>query len=215
MQLRSRLRGDPCAWSFENWCQVHSTVYHDTLRINHLQLLVPFPPSQLSINVASSPWWQSQNIRLQTSFIEIRGGRIVVRAWLFASKQTTCWQCWCPGLLILNIYLILPLLSSVLNGLDSSMLNGRSWAFIIVWSTQVSLGLQILPGWQGYFHNPQGKILGEWSGIVLTLYSQLLGLINCAQGIGALSVSGSSSFKLLSAHFCFRGFHFPLMCLTC
>lgn len=60
------------------------------------------------------------------------------------------------GLLVLNIYLILPLLSSVLNGLDQSILNG----------------LQILPGWQEYFHNPQGKTLG---------------LINSAQGIGALS----------------------------
>lgn len=60
------------------------------------------------------------------------------------------------GLLVLNIYLILPLLSSVLNGLDSSILNG----------------LQILPGWQEYFHNPQGKTLG---------------LINSAEAIGALS----------------------------
>ncbi|KAG1750805.1 hypothetical protein EDB19DRAFT_1629015 [Suillus lakei] len=60
------------------------------------------------------------------------------------------------GLLVLNICLILPLLSSALNGLDSSILNG----------------LQILPGWQEYFHNPQGKTLG---------------LINSAQGIGALS----------------------------
>ncbi|KAG1747246.1 uncharacterized protein EDB91DRAFT_1235971 [Suillus paluster] len=54
------------------------------------------------------------------------------------------------GLLVLNICLILPLLSSALNGLDSS----------------------ILPGWQEYFHTPQGKTLG---------------LINSAQGIGALS----------------------------
>ncbi|KAG2146187.1 uncharacterized protein EDB93DRAFT_1086637 [Suillus bovinus] len=60
------------------------------------------------------------------------------------------------GLLVLNIYLILPVLSSVLNGLDSSILNG----------------LQILPRWQEYFHNPQGKTLG---------------LINSAQGIGAVS----------------------------
>ncbi|KAG2147560.1 general substrate transporter [Suillus clintonianus] len=60
------------------------------------------------------------------------------------------------GLLVLNICLVLPLLSSTLNGLDSSILNG----------------LQILPGWQEYFHDPQGKTLG---------------LINSAQGIGALS----------------------------
>lgn len=60
------------------------------------------------------------------------------------------------GLLVLNICLILPLLSAALNGLDSSVLNG----------------LQILPGWQEYFHNPQGKTLG---------------LINSAQAIGAVS----------------------------
>ncbi|KIJ14336.1 L-arabinose isomerase [Paxillus involutus ATCC 200175] len=60
------------------------------------------------------------------------------------------------GILILNLCLILPLFSSVVNGLDSSTLNG----------------LQILPGWQDYFHDPQGKILG---------------LINSSQGIGAVS----------------------------
>ncbi|KAG2074267.1 general substrate transporter [Suillus decipiens] len=48
------------------------------------------------------------------------------------------------ALLVLNIYLILPLLSSALNGLDASILNG----------------LQILPAWQEYFHYPQEKILG-------------------------------------------------------
>ncbi|KAG2367842.1 general substrate transporter [Suillus spraguei] len=48
------------------------------------------------------------------------------------------------ALLVLNIYLILPLLSSVLSGLDASILNG----------------LQILPAWQEYFHHPQEKILG-------------------------------------------------------
>ncbi|KAG2067618.1 general substrate transporter [Suillus decipiens] len=60
------------------------------------------------------------------------------------------------ALLVLNICLILPLLSSVLNGLDASMLNG----------------LQILPAWQEYFHDPQEKNLG---------------LINSAQSIGTLS----------------------------
>ncbi|KAG0698505.1 hypothetical protein DFH29DRAFT_983856 [Suillus ampliporus] len=48
------------------------------------------------------------------------------------------------GILILNICLILPLLSSTLNGLDSSIING----------------LQILPGWQEYFDTPQGMKLG-------------------------------------------------------
>ncbi|KIJ62813.1 hypothetical protein HYDPIDRAFT_93346 [Hydnomerulius pinastri MD-312] len=60
------------------------------------------------------------------------------------------------GILLLNLCLVLPLLSAAVNGLDSSMLNG----------------LQILPGWQNYFHTPEGRILG---------------LINSAQGIGALT----------------------------
>ncbi|OAX39554.1 general substrate transporter [Rhizopogon vinicolor AM-OR11-026] len=60
------------------------------------------------------------------------------------------------GILILNICLILPLLSSTLMGLDSSMLNG----------------LQILPGWQEYFHDPQDRTLG---------------LMNSAQSIGSLA----------------------------
>ncbi|KAG2107529.1 general substrate transporter [Suillus discolor] len=60
------------------------------------------------------------------------------------------------AILILNICLILPLLSSTLNGFDSSMMNN----------------LQILPGWQEYFHKPQGMKLG---------------LINSAHSIGILS----------------------------
>ncbi|KAJ7494748.1 general substrate transporter [Mycena galericulata] len=48
------------------------------------------------------------------------------------------------GILLLNICLILPLLTSSANGLDSSLING----------------LQILPDWQNYFHHPQGRILG-------------------------------------------------------
>ncbi|KAG1798105.1 general substrate transporter [Suillus plorans] len=60
------------------------------------------------------------------------------------------------AILILNICLILPLLSSTLNGFDSSMMNN----------------LQILPGWQEYFHKPHGMKLG---------------LINSAHSIGILS----------------------------
>ncbi|KAJ7475863.1 general substrate transporter [Mycena latifolia] len=48
------------------------------------------------------------------------------------------------GILWLNICLILPLLTSSANGLDSSLING----------------LQILPDWQEYFHYPHGRILG-------------------------------------------------------
>jgi MFS family permease len=60
------------------------------------------------------------------------------------------------AILMLNICLILPLLSSTLNGFDSSMINN----------------LQILPGWQEYFHKPQGMKLG---------------LVNSAHDIGILS----------------------------
>ncbi|KAF5367586.1 hypothetical protein D9758_003710 [Tetrapyrgos nigripes] len=48
------------------------------------------------------------------------------------------------GILLLNICLILPLLTSIINGLDSSLVNG----------------LQISPDWQEFFGHPQGKNLG-------------------------------------------------------
>ncbi|RDB26139.1 Lactose permease [Hypsizygus marmoreus] len=48
------------------------------------------------------------------------------------------------GILILNLWLVVPLLSSVVNGLDSSVVNG----------------LQIIPAWQEYYGHPSGKILG-------------------------------------------------------
>ncbi|EKM58308.1 uncharacterized protein PHACADRAFT_252522 [Phanerochaete carnosa HHB-10118-sp] len=48
------------------------------------------------------------------------------------------------GIRYLNLYLILPLLTAPINGFDSSLVNG----------------LQILPAWQQYFDNPDGKVLG-------------------------------------------------------
>ncbi|KAI0264422.1 general substrate transporter [Gloeopeniophorella convolvens] len=48
------------------------------------------------------------------------------------------------GILLLNIYLLLPLLTSTVNGYDSSLVNG----------------LQIIPAWQKQFHDPHGKALG-------------------------------------------------------
>ncbi|ETW83040.1 MFS sugar transporter [Heterobasidion irregulare TC 32-1] len=48
------------------------------------------------------------------------------------------------GILLLNVYLLLPLLTSTVNGLDSSLVNG----------------LQILPAWQDQFGHPKGKALG-------------------------------------------------------
>ncbi|KJA26307.1 hypothetical protein HYPSUDRAFT_1065514 [Hypholoma sublateritium FD-334 SS-4] len=48
------------------------------------------------------------------------------------------------GLLVLNICLIIPLLTSIANGLDSSLVNG----------------LQLLPAWKAYFDHPSGRWLG-------------------------------------------------------
>jgi len=48
------------------------------------------------------------------------------------------------GILILNLWLILPLLTSTVNGLNSSLPNG----------------LQIIPAWQDYYKHPSGKMLG-------------------------------------------------------
>ncbi|KAK7691062.1 hypothetical protein QCA50_006165 [Cerrena zonata] len=59
------------------------------------------------------------------------------------------------GIRLLNLWLCLPLLTSSINGLDSSLING----------------LQILPDWQVYFDEPDGKTLG---------------LISAAQVIGSV-----------------------------
>ncbi|KAF8806955.1 general substrate transporter [Phlegmacium glaucopus] len=48
------------------------------------------------------------------------------------------------GILMLNICLLIPMLTSVVNGIDSSILNG----------------LQLLPDWQNYFGHPRGSTLG-------------------------------------------------------
>ncbi|KAF9267757.1 general substrate transporter [Marasmius fiardii PR-910] len=48
------------------------------------------------------------------------------------------------GIFILNICLLLPLLTAVVNGVDSSLVNG----------------LQILPDWQEFFGHPSGMLLG-------------------------------------------------------
>ncbi|KAI0303757.1 hypothetical protein B0F90DRAFT_1708808 [Multifurca ochricompacta] len=48
------------------------------------------------------------------------------------------------GVLLLNLYLMLPLLTSCINGYDSSIVNG----------------LQILPSWKKQFHDPRGGTLG-------------------------------------------------------
>ncbi|KAF9457782.1 general substrate transporter [Collybia nuda] len=48
------------------------------------------------------------------------------------------------GILLLNLWLIVPLMSSSVNGLNSSLVNG----------------LQIIPAWQEYYNYPEGKTLG-------------------------------------------------------
>lgn len=81
------------------------------------------------------------------------------------------------GILLLNMCLLLPLLTSSINGFDSSLVNGQLYLimdctlylYCVRWS-----GLQIVPDWKEYFHDPHGKALG---------------LINSAQNVGALVVS--------------------------
>lgn len=70
------------------------------------------------------------------------------------------------GILILNLYLLIPLMTSVINGLDSSLINGMYGHRVMLlslglWPCQ-SPGLQISPDWQEYFHHPKGKTLGEF-----------------------------------------------------
>ncbi|KAF9475387.1 general substrate transporter [Pholiota conissans] len=70
--------------------------------------------------------------------------------WEFIHK-TAWWRN--RGILTLNILLLIPLMTSVVNGLDSSLING----------------LQILPSWKDYFHQPEGRRLG------LIISAQFLG----------------------------------------
>ena len=67
------------------------------------------------------------------------------------------------AILILNIYLLIPIMTSVVNGIDSSNLNGLSPSrpkSAHVLSFRFT-GLQVLPEWQNYFGNPQGWRLGK------------------------------------------------------
>ena len=69
------------------------------------------------------------------------------------------------GILMLNICLLMPLLTSVVNGIDSSLLNGLSLSrsnSTYVLSTRIT-GLQLLPDWQNYFGHPRGRTLGKQS----------------------------------------------------
>ena len=64
---------------------------------------------------------------------------------------------------MLNIYLLVPIMTSVVNGIDSSNLNGLSPSrskFAHVLISRIT-GLQVLPEWQNYFGHPQGWRLGK------------------------------------------------------
>lgn len=66
------------------------------------------------------------------------------------------------GILVLNICLILPLLTSSVNGLDSSLVNGaHTGTWRRVGHRSSCAGLQILPDWQAYFKYPNGTALGR------------------------------------------------------
>jgi hypothetical protein len=78
------------------------------------------------------------------------------------------------GILLLNLCLILPLLTAWSNGLDSSLVNGTVYSLRMHnVHSHGRTGLQLLPAWQEYFHNPEGKMLG---------------LLNSSQNIGSLYV---------------------------
>lgn len=94
------------------------------------------------------------------------------------SSGQSCSRCELTGILLLNLCLLLPLMTSSINGFDSSLVNGQSLhALAQSRNTQLTEssipGLQIVPDWKEYFHEPHGKALG---------------MINSAQNVGALVV---------------------------
>ena len=64
------------------------------------------------------------------------------------------------GILALNLCLSLAILTSSVNGFDSSLLNGEKMSRYRIARADPLLGLQILPDWSGYFGNPSGSVLG-------------------------------------------------------
>ena len=69
------------------------------------------------------------------------------------------------GLLALNICLLIPLLTSIANGLDSSLVNGNLARDIRIFTPDKHdpPGLQLLPAWKLYFNHPSGRWLGTVS----------------------------------------------------
>lgn len=67
---------------------------------------------------------------------------------------------------MLNLFLLIPLMTSIANGLDSSLINGEylfapAYLWLCTDETMTFPGLQILPDWQTYFHKPRGWRLGD------------------------------------------------------
>jgi hypothetical protein len=81
--------------------------------------------------IHKGPWWKNH-------------GEHVTR--LFGLKFDDLATSHPEGILVLNIYLLLPILTATMNGLDATLVNG----------------LQILPAWQEYIHDPSGKTLGAF-----------------------------------------------------
>ncbi|KAL0580965.1 hypothetical protein V5O48_001057 [Marasmius crinis-equi] len=96
------------------------------------------------------------------------------------------------GILLLNICLLLPLLTAVTNGIDSSLVNG----------------LQILPDWQDFFGHPSGPTLGlinsaqnigGFIGLPMTPYaSDILGR-RAALFIGSLIMLGGVAVQITAS----------------
>jgi len=89
------------------------------------------------------PWWKNH------------GEHITCLVGLFELKFGDLATSHPEGIFVLNICLLLPILTATVNGLDTTLVNG----------------LQILPAWQEYVHDPNGKILGTFHVFHLILAS--------------------------------------------
>ncbi len=103
---------------------------------------------------------------------------------------------------------MLPLLTASINGLDSSLVNGTFTAMPLKSNRPANAlcetGLQILPAWKTYFHDPSGKTLGAEPALTRCrsprLNSPCIGLISAAQVIGSIVVSLHASVPTLTTH---------------
>jgi hypothetical protein len=115
------------------------------------------------------------------------------------------------GLRYLNFYISLAIAASVVNGYDSSVLNGMNLHEAWISSTDSGFplpGLQILPQFQEHFNHPNGSTLGFMSA------AQTFGsLLVCAQALAFSPrhdiVSSSSQLLLTSPMALVVGRHSP------